>query len=262
MDKDAKTARTKQEDTMLNRAFIWVLAAIILQGLLILTDKYYVNFIADDAGIALAFAIQIAIKVITVAAVAAAVLGIVWYRKRKMSGKSGSAPLMGASLSGMVFVCGIVIWKFYDSGIALLYVLVPASAVMALIYYLYRQECFLSGGMTAVALFGLWLIRRGGAGPYADLIGMYLVVMSVVVVLAAALLWQISRKGGVLQLGKREVRILSNKANYPLLYLSAAVSALTMLATFALGSTAAYYLIFVLMAWAFVLLVYHTVRMM
>ena len=82
------------------------------------------------------------------------------------------------------------------------------------------------------------------------------------VLLAAAIVVLI-----LLQRGKRPFplhldRLVPTDANYPLLYVTCALTALLLALTLALGSAVAYYLLFVLVGWLFVMAVYYIVKLM
>ena len=44
MDKKLNAEKARQEDSALNKALLWVAGAIILEILLVLIDRYYINF--------------------------------------------------------------------------------------------------------------------------------------------------------------------------------------------------------------------------
>lgn len=260
MDKKMKTAKERQEDDALNRALLWVAGAVILEGLLMLINRFYVNFYTDEVSIANAISVMIRVGTILFLVVAAA--GLVWFGKRKKAEKPTLLP-GGLALGGLVLAvfCG-TLWLFYDSGVTLLFVLVPGIAVLALIYYLYQRECFLAVVLSALGLFGMWLLRRGSAGPYAVLIQVYLVLLAVAAAaLLAALFWLRGRKG-LVPIKGREVRVLPKKANYPLLLATCVIVLAAVVAALVMGATLSYYLIFALIAWIFILVVYYTVQLL
>ena len=262
MDKKIKVAKERQEDAALNRALLWIAGAVILEGLLMLVDRYYINFYTDELSINIAMAISWVVRVGTVLALVVAAAGAAWRFKAKKSEKPTLLPSVVA-LAGLAVAvfCG-VIWVFYAYGVTLLYVLIPAVAVLALVYYLYQRECFLAVGLTALGIFGVWLLRKGRAGPYAGLIQAYLAVLALLsLVLLAALIW-LHGKGGVWTRGERQVRLLRKKANYPILYVTCVVMAAAFVAALVLGNALTYYLIFALIAWAFILVVYYTVQLL
>ena len=62
MDYNERAAQRRQEDRDLNRALIWVGAAIVLEFLLVLGNKYYINFRTSPESINLALAISAALN--------------------------------------------------------------------------------------------------------------------------------------------------------------------------------------------------------
>ena len=45
MDKNQREERRRQEDIALNRGLLWVGAAILMELLLMLVNKYYINYL-------------------------------------------------------------------------------------------------------------------------------------------------------------------------------------------------------------------------
>ena len=105
-------------------------------------------------------------------------------------------------------------------------------------------------------------VRKGSYGPYATLIDVYLVGMAVVSVLALIALALLQKRGGVLSWKGGSVRVLHKKTNYPLLYVTCVLMLAAFAAALVLSPALMYYLIFALIAWAFILVVYHTVQML
>ena len=160
-----------------------------------------------------------------------------------------------------VSVSSILIVKFNAAAVHLLYLLVPAGAVIALVYYLYQREFFFSVCAVAAGMLGLFVVRKNG-GRYDVIVTVYVVLACAALLAGLALLYKLKQSGGALQVKGKELRILSRQANPLPVALSFAVSAAAMAAGRLLGATAAYYLLFVMMAWLFVLLVYYTVKLM
>ena len=72
MENRKRADRKKQEDLALTRALIWFAAAMAVEFLLLLVNKYYVNFTADSASIDLALALSAVIKATTILGLAGA----------------------------------------------------------------------------------------------------------------------------------------------------------------------------------------------
>ena len=139
--------------------------------------------------------------------------------------------------------------------------LVPAVAVLALVYYLYQREFFAITVLSALGLVGLWLFRKAGGG-HAVVVSGYFAVVAVILVAAVLLARRLQQAEGMLKRGEKRIRVLGHGANYALFYVSCAVVAAALAAALILGAAAAYYLMFALVAWIFVLAVYFTVKLM
>ena len=77
----------------------------------------------------------------------------------------------------------------------------------------------------------------------------------------AVALW-LKKSDGVLRLGKTQCRVVDEGASYTPTLVSGAISLVVLAVSLFLGSTAAYYLLFAMVAWLFALIVYYTVKMM
>ena len=113
--------------------------------------------------------------------------------------------------------------------------------------------------ISPVKVFGLPLVHvRLGFGPRLakGIVAIGNCAVGVVALGAFTLILQ--RRGG--KLGKR--RLLSAKANYALLYIAGAVTLCAILTALLLGVTAAYWALFLVVAWLFGAAVYYTVRLM
>ena len=75
-------------------------------------------------------------------------------------------------------------------------------------------------------------------------------------------LWLKKGDGVIRRGGGREMRLMPKGANYWASLISCAAGLAAVLASLALGPSAAYYLIFAMIAWLFGLLVYYTVKLM
>ena len=49
MDKNQREARRRQEDKAFNRGLLWVVGAAVLELLLLLVNRYYINFYVSEA---------------------------------------------------------------------------------------------------------------------------------------------------------------------------------------------------------------------
>lgn len=262
MENKKNAARKKQEDIALTRALSWFGAAMALEFLLLLVNKYYVNFTADSASINLALAMGVVVKVTTVLGlIGGAVCGFFGWKRFKAD---GTLPFLWLVLAVSLLALGLcsgLIVLFYRAAVELLYILIPAAAVLALVYYLYQKEFFFSACGVGIGLLGLWLVRKN-SGTHDLLVALYTVAGEVVLLAILLLLMKLKKEHGVLTVKETQFTILSKQSNYLPMFLSCTLGVLALVAGLLLGSTAAFYLLFVLLAWLFVLLVYYTVKMM
>lgn len=255
MDKNKKEARRRQEDAALNRALLWVAGAIVLECLLLLVNRYYIYYRAVEVDIAIA--IRGALKAVQIGGAAAGLLCLVWAVLRFRKGQPVRLPVVLWLACWALAICGRVALAYQQAGLQMLFLLVPAWAGLALVYYLYHREFFLGAAAGGMAALGLWFVRYGGG------LGLEVIlVLAGIILVAAAALW-LKKNDGLLHWGGGEaVRVMSKKTSYPMILASCAVGLIAVLAAVALGPNAAYYLIFVMAAWLFALLVYYTVKMM
>ncbi len=255
MDRSEREARRHEEDRALNRALIWVGVAIILEFLLVLVNRYYINYTTSTESINRVLAIQAALIGLRWVSLAALVVCVVWMLLRLSKNANAALPAVLCIAAGMLLLCSHVILNFRDTGLRMLFWLVPAWAALALVYYLYQKEFFFSALFSGLGVLGLWFVRHAGAASW------YTILIVVVIVLLAGGVFLLKKKNGVLALGKGKAHLLPEEASYSLVFLSALVSLVVVaLATF-VGGSLAYYLLYAMVAWLFALLVYYTVKM-
>lgn len=138
-------------------------------------------------------------------------------------------------------------------------ILVPVAAVLALVYYLFQRDFFCITLISAGGILSLQLYRRMFLShPFRLHCGFVLAFL----LLAAAIVVLI-----LLQRGKRPFplgidKLVPTEANFPLLYITCALNAVLLALALILGGVAAYYLLFVLVGWLFIMAVYYTVKLM
>lgn len=258
---EKRAARSHKEDVILNRVLIWFGAAVVVELVLLLLNRYYINFTTAPGEIEFAGALLKAwpaiIGVTAVGSVICLLWTIFWAKSRKRVLLPGI--LFGAFLIALVI--SVVTYRFYSTGVQFLCGAVPAAAVLALVYYLYQREFFAVTVLSALGLLGLWLFRRVG-GAHQPLLYAYLVVLAVILVAAVLLCRSASAHGGSLTLGGKKLQLFAHNTSYGMVYLTCAVVAVAVAAALVLGTSAAYYLIFALVAWLFIMAVYYTVKLM
>jgi len=260
MNKNQRDEQRHQEDLALSRGLIWVGAAIVLELLLLLVNKYYVNFYSTQASVNLAIALQTGLKAVRIISLVGMAACAVWaWLNMKKNGKATVPVVMLLGCAALCF-CSHITLAYNDSGVRMLFLLVPAWAALALVYYLYQREFFISGVFTGLGVVVLWLIRHGAT----SVVTMYLFLALMVVVIGGGLLWlnMLRKADGKMKLGGKSVEILPQDANYAIMFAVALVNVAAAVLGLLMGSTIAYYLVYVLVAGLFGLLVYYTVKMM
>lgn len=253
MDKKQREARRHQEDVALQRWLFWVVGAVVLEGLLLLVNRFYINYYVSEVDIAYGF--HYALRALRIAGPVVAVAALVWAGLRLRKGGKTGLPVIVALAAGAVGLCAHVAYRYQDVGMPMLFWLVIAWAVLALVYYLYQKEFFLAATAVGMSILGLWFVRYGGS------VGLECGLMGVGVVLVLAVALWLKRSGGVLP-GAEKIQFLPKEAGYAAVLISCVASLIALVTAMILGSTAAYYLIFAMLAWMFALFVYYTVKLM
>ena len=131
---------------------------------------------------------------------------------------------------------------------------------------MYQREFFYSAFYTGLGTMLLWMLRHKDStvDPSSSRLTTYvfLAIVAILMVLGLVMLLQARKNGGVWSLAGREVRVLPAEAGYSLIFLTLAVNVVAVAAAAVMGGNVGYYLIYVLVAWLFALLVYYTVKMM
>lgn len=256
MKQDERKTKKEREDQALNRVLWWFGGAVALEFFLLLLNRYYVGFDAD--GIATAHGLAVFLKVLAATSLAGTLaLGIWWMRRRKAK-EATLAPGALCVLCGAVCLSAAVAVLWPEMGVQMLYIVVPAVAVLALIYYLYQREFFLVAVEGAATLLAMWgyrkLIDAAPAGAYA-LCGV--VAAAVAAVMTAT--WLIQKRGGEWKGWKL---FSKQTVGLPLVYVGGGIALCAIAAAVIAGATAAYAALFAVVAWLFAAAVFYTVRLM
>ena len=129
--KEQQAQRAKQEDVVLNKVLWWIVGAVVLEVLLLLLNKVYANYTVEQ--IELAKSLRDVFSVLMIALPICFVVLLIWAVVARKSGKFTRLSSVLAGVMLALAVCAVVIRVFDESGIRLLYVAVPAVAVLALL---------------------------------------------------------------------------------------------------------------------------------
>ena len=140
---------------------------------------------------------------------------------------------------------------------------VPAVAVLAVIYYLFQHDFFCISAISACGILCLLLYRRmfytQRSMLYAGFVLAFLLLAVAVAVLA---LLKKEKLKLPCALDKIIRTLIPRESNFALLYATCALVAVLLALTLILGGTIAYYLMFVLVGWMFIMAVYYIVKLM
>ena len=191
MDKKQREARRQQEDIALQRGLLWVVGAVVLEALLVLLNRFY--FHADlETEVNIYLGLHEVLRVMRMASPVAVVLALVWTAWQLKQGKKFGLPLIVTIALAAVAVCVHVTLKYGTNGMSMLYWLVIAWAVLALVFYIYQREFFLGASACGMSVLALWFVRYGAAGRPETLL-----VLAAIVVVGLGALW-LKKNGGVI----------------------------------------------------------------
>ena len=258
---EKRAARNHKEDVVLNRVLVWFGVAVVAELLLLLLNRYYINRTTRPGEIEFAGALFHAFPIIIGVTAVGTVIFLAWTVLRWKKGERWLLQGVFSWIFGALLVISVVTYAFNATGVHFLCGLVPAAAVMALVYYLYQREFFAITVLSAVGIVGLWLIRRA-AGGHQTVVYAYMVVVAVVLIAAALGCRAMQKSDGVLKVAGKQLTMFHRNASYGMVYLTCAVVAATVAAGLVLGAGVAYYLMIALVGWLFVMAVYYTVKLM
>ena len=252
MDKKQREARRQQEDIALQRGLLWVAGAAVLEILLVLLNRFYINFYVSSE-FQIFDTLDKILRVVHMVVPAAAMLALLWTVWQLKQKKPYALQLILTIALAAVSICVHVAIKFRGDGMSMLYWLVIAWAVLAMVFYIYQREFFLGASACGMSVLALWFVRYGGR-PEA------LLLTAAILIVGLAALW-LKKNDGALD-GKDELRFLPKGCSYVVLLVTCAASLAAVAAAMLAGSTVAYYLVYVMIAWLFALFVYYTVKLM
>lgn len=212
-------------------------------------------------------AANVAAVIMMVVGAAAVVAGLVWQRARVRSGKAQDAALSGYVVVwfGLVLAlsCAMMMFYSYTLAMRLLYVLMPVSAVLYLIYYVYPREFFTVCLTHASLAFLMWALAKTSDAGGDPVIRYASFVLAVLVCAAAlALAYKTRSTGGVLTLGSRQIAMFNKTTNIRYLTILYVATLVLLVAALLLGAPFAFYVLYADLAFIAVAAVYYTVRML
>ena len=255
MDKKQREARRQQEDIALQRGLLWVAGAVVLEVLLVLLNRFYVNYPLTDSGVQTFLTLHQTLTALRVVLPIAAVAALAWTVWQLKQDKKFGLPLIAAIALAAVALCVHVAVKYRADGMSMLYWLVIAWAVLAMVFYIYQREFFLAAAASGMSVLALWFVRFGATGRLETIL-----VLAGIAAVALAALWLKKNDGAFL--GQDKLQFLPKGTSYTVMLATCLVSLAVVVVALLAGDTVAYYLMFGMMAWLFALFVYYTVKLM
>ena len=253
-DKGKREQRHEKEDATFNRMLLWLAGVVVVELVILLVKQIYVNFIAGALG---ANILSHFFHVFSFLGAALVVAGLVWVVLSSRNGKSVVLPGACTGAAAGLWVLSVLSYFLYDVGLAIMMLLPAAAAVLIVIFFLYQRVFFLNALLTAGGLLALWIHRQYFADRPTMVTALFVggfVLLAVALVLTFVLRASGGKLGGL--------SLMPPDTSYVITWITCAVTALTMALALALGTTAAYYLLFALVAWVFIQAVFYTVKLM
>lgn len=250
-------AKRQMEDRIFNRMLVWLAVAVLVEVYFVIVNRFYAHALAGEINTMVAW--HSALPVLVVVGLVLFAACLLWGRKNRARGKDSVLPY---ALAGgfLVVGAGSLVVRLSHSYSHLMMGVVPGLAILVVIFYLYQKEFFPCALVSALGILTLLLYRISGWAGKGYLLS--LVVTLVVAVAGLLVMMKLKKNQGVLTIGGKPVRLFFLGANYISYFITIAICAVIVLCPLVLGSAAAYYGIWALGAWVFILAVYFTSKLM
>ncbi len=250
--------KRQMEDRAFNKMMFWLIGALVVEVFMLFINRFYVHVRVDEINFYVA--LHHVLGVLPVVGVLLFVALLLWGLKlrKQEQAKSGTWQIITASAALTIGIGAFLIRTFGGSAAPMVLAAVPGLALLALVFYLYPKEFFVCGIAGGLAILGLWTFRVVGMSP---LFYAYLAVVLVLAASAALFLVMLQKKDGALEKGEKKWVLFQPDAAYLAYYLTAALAAVLLLAPLLLGAAVAYYGIWIMAAWLFILAVYFTSKL-
>jgi len=250
-------AKRQMEDRIFNRMLIWLAVAAGVEVFFVIVNRFYVHARAGEINAMLVW--HTAMLVLFGVGLVLCAACLLWGASKR---KKGIDTVLPYALAGGFLVMGLgcLAIRLSHASSHLVLGVVPGLAVLIIIFYLYQKEFFPCALVSAMGILTLIVYRASGGGGKKFILCLALTL----IVAGVCLLWMLTmkKKGGVMSLRGESVQVLSPDANYIPYYITIVAAILVVLCPLALGAAAAYYGIWALGAWVFILAVYFTSKLM
>lgn len=205
-----------------------------------------------------------------VSAAATVVLGLAALLRREKEARVQKifTPAHLCFACAMLTVASFASARFGTDGIKVMYAAVPAVSVLVLITMIYPRDFFFIALVSGCGILAMYIYYRHISELLvwqrdfsARSFGATVFILACVAAWTV-LLGVLRRNGGVLSIRGREFELYPKNAQWVFSYLTAGVVALCCIVAYVLGSVAAYYMMFLLLAYLFAMAVAYTVKIL
>lgn len=233
--------KTTQWSAPMTASMKFFLAGCVAELYLLIVRRYYTH----GSMIQMIAWYDLYLKVFAGLGAVLAVIGAALFFQKKAPLRKLSCYFVGFG-SFLCLANVLVRWRM--SLLSVMTLVVPLVILLVLLWDLYDRECALSLTMLGISLAGLLGMRRAAGTSYGNLMKIFVIVCLAAIVVVAVLV-------KLRKLGK----LLPEKADRLPIYVCAALSVAGLAATF-MGTTIAYYTMWLLAFVTFALVVYYTVK--
>lgn len=256
-EKEKRQQRRNEEDAVFNRMLLWLVGAVIAEAVALFVKRFYVDVTPSDFDIAMMNGLHLFFRIFAIAGLVLTVLGVVWSFLAKKKGNALRLPILCTVVVAYIWILSLMVLFLGEVGVKIMMVLPIVAAVLILIYFLYQRAFVVNAILGGCGMAALWGVRNFYDGnPTAVTI---LLVIGWICLMAIAVLAYVLKKNGG-KLGKRQ--LVNDQKSYPACWLTCAVVLATTILALVLGSSIAYYLIYVMVGWLICLAIYYTVKLM
>ena len=167
---------------------------------------------------------------------------------------------LGLSVLGGAFTAIAAVGQ---GALSAMYVILPAAAVLYLLFYLYAREFFYLALLVSGGAAGLWVLSKAKAPPYpvTSDSAAQIIFLAALAALWGFLVWLRAGKGK-LKIGRIKWTVLPPTARYRFLFIACGLLLAAFVLSLILGGAAAWYAMFGMFCYLFVMAVYYTVKSM
>jgi len=257
---EVRSQKEQMEDRAFNRMLLWLAGTVLTEVVLLLVNRYYIHARVEELD-----HLATLHTILGIAPIAGVILFagfLYWGLRQRKKGDANRDGIIQIILACAFLLMGLGAFgmRLYGAAAApLILGIVPGLGVLMLVFYLYQKEFFACAFAGGLGILGLWVFRSIGGGSHYYL---YLVLALVVLAALLALALKLKKTDGEMVIGGKKVALLQPGAAYLTYYITAAITAVLLIAPLALGAAVAYYAIWVMAAWLFILAVYFTSKLM